>query len=288
MTVRGARDVGWDEGARLRFASGDERHGVVLDVDDDRAVVQVYEGTAGVRPAETSVAFAGGPTCVKVSEALARTDVERSGRADRRRPARARRARARGHRLPVQPDGPPAPRPIRCSPGIAAIDVMTTLVRGQKLPVFSVGGLPHLELAAQIAAQANVGGEAFCVVFAAMGVTHADASMVRDVLEARAAAGDLALFVNTADDPIVERLLTPRIALDGRRAPRVRSRLSRARRDGRHDELLRSAARGRRGRGASCPLAAAIPAISTATSRRSTNGAAGCATGRVRSRRSRC
>jgi V/A-type H+-transporting ATPase subunit B len=97
--------------------------------------------------------------------------------------------------------------------GIAAIDVMNTLVRGQKLPVFSVGGMPHLELAAQIAAQANVGGDAFCVVFAAMGVTHADASMVRDVLEERAAAGELALFVNAADDPIVERLLTPRIGL---------------------------------------------------------------------------
>ncbi len=61
VTVRGVRDVGWDEGARLRLASGEERHGVVLDVDDDRAVVQVYEGTSGIRPDETSVAFVGGP-----------------------------------------------------------------------------------------------------------------------------------------------------------------------------------------------------------------------------------
>jgi V/A-type H+-transporting ATPase subunit B len=97
--------------------------------------------------------------------------------------------------------------------GIAAIDVLTTLVQGQKLPVFSAGGLPHLELAAQIAAQAHVEGTSFRVVFAAMGVTHADASMVRDVLEARAATGELALFLNTADDPIVERVLTPRVAL---------------------------------------------------------------------------
>ena len=76
--------------------------------------------------------------------------------------------------------------------GISAIDALTTLVRGQKLPIFSVAGLPHLELAAQLAAQASAGGEAFSVVFAAMGLTHADAASVRSVLEERSAAGELA------------------------------------------------------------------------------------------------
>ena len=97
--------------------------------------------------------------------------------------------------------------------GISVIDALTTLVRGQKLPVFSSAGLPHLELAAQIAAQANVAGEPFKVVVVAMGLTHADAATMRDVLEARAAAGDLALFVDTADDPVVQRMLAPRVAL---------------------------------------------------------------------------
>ena len=97
--------------------------------------------------------------------------------------------------------------------GISAIDALTTLVRGQKLPVFSVPGLPHLELAAQIAAQASAGGEPFSVVFAAMGLTHADAELVRDTLEERSAAGELVLLVNTADDPVIERVLTPRLAL---------------------------------------------------------------------------
>src|SRR5581483_11630728 len=78
---------------------------------------------------------------------------------------------------------------------------------------FSVGGLPHLELAAQVAAQATAGEERFAVIFAAMGLTNADAAMVRDALEQRAAAGDLALFLNTADEPLIERILTPRIAL---------------------------------------------------------------------------
>jgi V/A-type H+-transporting ATPase subunit B len=97
--------------------------------------------------------------------------------------------------------------------GVSAIDGLTTLVRGQKLPVFSVAGLPHLELATQIAAQANVGGEPFSVVVAAMGLTHADAAAARDALEDRAAAGELVLLLNTADDPVIERILTPRIAL---------------------------------------------------------------------------
>ena len=87
-------------------------------------------------------------------------------------------------------------------------------MRGQKLPIFSVGGLPHLELAAQIAAQAHVEGEPFAVVFAAIGLPHADVHAVRErARAARASCGDLALFLNTADDPIVERIVTPRVAL---------------------------------------------------------------------------
>jgi V/A-type H+-transporting ATPase subunit B len=98
--------------------------------------------------------------------------------------------------------------------GVSAIDGLATLVRGQKLPIFSVGGLPHLELAAQVAAHARVEAhEPFAVVFAAVGITHADAAGVRDILEERAAIGDIALFLNTVDDPLVERIVTPRIAL---------------------------------------------------------------------------
>jgi len=93
------------------------------------------------------------------------------------------------------------------------IDALTTLARGQKLPVFSVAGLPHLDLAAQIAAQASAGNEPFSVVFAAMGLTHADAAAVRSVLEERSAAGDLVFLLNLADEPVIERLLTPRLAL---------------------------------------------------------------------------
>jgi V/A-type H+-transporting ATPase subunit B len=96
---------------------------------------------------------------------------------------------------------------------VSVIDALTTLVRGQKLPVFSLPGLPHLRLACQIAAQASAGGEPFSVVFAGIGLTHADVAYARNVLESRAAAGELVLLLNAADDPVIERILTPRIAL---------------------------------------------------------------------------
>jgi V/A-type H+-transporting ATPase subunit B len=113
---------------------------------------------------------------------------------------------------PLNPTARDVPRdPILT--GISVIDALTTLVRGQKLPVFSSAGLPHLELAAQIAAQANVAGESLKVLVVAMGLTHADAAAMRDALEARTAASSLALFVDTADDPVVQRLLAPRVAL---------------------------------------------------------------------------
>jgi V/A-type H+-transporting ATPase subunit B len=110
----------------------------------------------------------------------------------------------------------PAHRAVPSDPvitGISAIDGLATLVRGQKLPVFSVGGLPHLELAIQIAAQSTVEGAEFRVVFAGIGVTNADADVIRAGLDARISAGEAALFLNVADDPTMERVLTPRVAL---------------------------------------------------------------------------
>jgi V/A-type H+-transporting ATPase subunit B len=97
--------------------------------------------------------------------------------------------------------------------GVSVIDSLTTLVRGQKLPIFSAAGLPHLELAGQIAAQAHLDGVPFKIVFVALGLTNADAATIRDILEERSAAGDLVLFLDTADAPVVERILAPRVAL---------------------------------------------------------------------------
>ncbi|WP_432138404.1 V-type ATP synthase subunit B [Streptomyces sp. bgisy154] len=212
LVVDGVEGVGWDEYVVLTLASGERRHGVVLEVDRGTAVVQVLENTAGMDPGRIAAAFAGSPFRVPVGPGwLGRVCNGRGVPLDGGPPVFAADSAEVGGR-PVNPvrREPPA-EPVLT--GVSAVDALTTLVRGQKLPVFSAAGLPHLELAAQIAARATVGGQPFSVVFAAMGVTHADADFVRDALEERSAAGELVLLLNTADDPVIERVLTPRIAL---------------------------------------------------------------------------
>ncbi|MFI1169356.1 V-type ATP synthase subunit B [Streptomyces sp. NPDC020801] len=212
MVIEGVTGVGWDEFAVIRMASGERRHGLVLEVDRDLAVVQALEGTAGMDPGCIRVAFTGSPMRIPVGPGwLGRTCNGRGEPVDGGPPVfGAGTAEVAGAPInPVRREPPSEP----VLTGVGAIDVLTTLVRGQKLPVFSSAGLPHLELAVQIAAQASCGGAPFSVVFAGMGLTHADALSVRDGLGERAAAGELVLFLNTADDPVIERLLTPRLAL---------------------------------------------------------------------------
>ena len=212
LVVTGVTGVGWDEFVRVRMADGELRHGLVLEVDRDLAVVEVLEGTQGIVPAEVTVAFEGSPLRIPVGEGwLGRACNGLGEPVDGGPPVFGpTMAPVAGHPMnPVARDTPREP----VITGVSAVDGLTTLVRGQKLPVFSVAGLPHLELATQIAAQAHAGGEPFRVVFAAMGLTHADAAAVEDGLGKRSSAGDLALFLNTADDPVIERILTPRLAL---------------------------------------------------------------------------
>lgn len=212
LVVKGVKGVGWDEFVRLRLESGQTRHGVVLEADRDLAVVQVLEGTDGIDPARVAVSFDGHPLRIPVGPGwLGRVCNGRGEPLDDGPPILAPDT-AGVHGWPLNPTmRMPPSEPVLT--GLSVVDGLTTLVRGQKLPVFSVAGLPHLELATQIAAQARAGDDPFCVVFAAMGLTHADAAAARDALEERSAAGELVLLLNTADDPVVERLLTPRIAL---------------------------------------------------------------------------
>ena len=212
LIVRGVAEVGWDEFATIRTASGGLRHGLVLEADRDIAVVQVLEGTEGLAPATARIAFSGSPLRIPVGAGwLGRVCSGRGEPLDGGPPVMGEVTMAVTGR-PLNPvlREPPA-EPVLT--GISVIDALTTLVRGQKLPLFSVAGLPHLELAAHLAAQASAGGEPFSVVFAAMGLTHADAAAVRAILEQRSTAGELALLLNLADAPVIERILTPRIAL---------------------------------------------------------------------------
>lgn len=208
--------VGWDEYATIRITSDGTasgvRHGLVLEINRDLAVVQVLEGTDGLAPHSTSVSFTGRPLSVPVGAGwLGRICHGRGEPIDGGPPITGTRTEPVSG-FPLNPTHRERPSEAVLT-GISAIDALTTLVRGQKLPIFSVAGLPHLELAAQIAAQATVGDEPFGVVFAGMGLTHADTEAVRARLEERSAAGELLLLLNTADDPVIERILTPRIAL---------------------------------------------------------------------------
>jgi V/A-type H+-transporting ATPase subunit B len=212
IVVEDVEGVGWDELVQLTLSNGEVRHGTVVEVEGDLAVVEVMEGTSGMRLDSARVAFSGSPMSIPVGEGwLGRTCNGRGEPIDGGPPIRD------GEQRPIA--GAPISPAARATPsepiltGVSAIDGLATLVRGQKLPVFSVGGLGHLEFAAQVAAQAHVEGEPFAIVFAALGLPHADVHAVRSVLERRAELGDLALFVNTADDPIVERIVTPRVAL---------------------------------------------------------------------------
>jgi V/A-type H+/Na+-transporting ATPase subunit B len=212
LVLNDVQGVGWDEFAVIEVGDGTRRHGLVLEVDRDLAVIQVLEGIGGMRRGGARVRFTGQPLHIPLGPSwLGRVCNGRGVPLDGGPPVLG------DHTAPVSgwPLNPvhrePPSEPILT--GISAIDALTTVVRGQKLPIFSVPGLPHLQIAAQIAAQATAAGTSFRVVFAAMGLTHADTAFVRDALEERSGAGELVMLLNTADDPIIERLLTPRIAL---------------------------------------------------------------------------
>jgi V/A-type H+/Na+-transporting ATPase subunit B len=212
IVVRGTREVGWDEYAEVRLASGEVRHGVVLEIDHDLAVVEVLEGTDGLDPGQGRIAFRGRPLAIPITaDWLGRECNGRGEPIDGGPPVFATEQREVSGQA-INPARRAVPRaPIVT--GVSAVDALATLVRGQKLPIFSIGGLPHLELAIQIAAQSHAGDEPFQVVFVAMGITHADLAAVRAGLHERASKGELVLVANTAADPVIERLLAPRVGL---------------------------------------------------------------------------
>ena len=212
MVVEGVAGVGWDEYVLVALDDGQMRHGLVLEIDRDVAIVQIFEGTDGMNREDVRVAFQGRPLRVPVGEMWLGRVCNGGGEPADGGPPLLGDVLSPVSGWPINPVHREPPRePVLT--GVSAIDALTTLVRGQKLPIFSVAGLPHLELATQVAAHATAAGEPFRVVFAGMGLTHADAAFVRDALEPRSDAGELVLLLNTANDPVIERILTPRIAL---------------------------------------------------------------------------
>ncbi|MEM4199410.1 MAG: V-type ATP synthase subunit B [Nitrososphaerota archaeon] len=206
--------VSYDELVEVETAGGETRLGRVLEVGEGKAVVQVFEGTSGLSIEGIKARFLGDTMRLGVSEELLGRVFDGLGRPiDGLPPPPAEDYRDVSGE-PINPEQREYPSDF-IQTGISAIDVMNSLVRGQKLPVFSGPGLPHNILAAQIARQATVPGkeEEFAVIFAALGVQNDEARFFRRSLEESGALSRSALFLNLADDPAVERLITPRVAL---------------------------------------------------------------------------
>lgn len=214
VIVENVYDAGYNEIVELRGSDGRVRRGQVLEVDRGRAVVQVFTGTHGLDLDATRARFTGDVARVAVSlEMLGRTFNGSGDPIDGGPPVVAE-MRLDINGQPINPWARDHPSEF-IQTGISAIDGLNTLVRGQKLPIFSGFGLPGGELAAQIAAQAEVRGtgQEFAVVFAAIGIPHHEAAAFRRSFEASGALDRTILFLNLADDPSIERLITPRVAL---------------------------------------------------------------------------
>ena len=214
LFVESVRGVGYGELARIKTPSGEERRGQVLEIGGGVAVVQVFEGTTGLDVGKTRVRFTGETVKLPVSNDMLGRIFDGSGRPIDGGPRIIPDDYLDVNGNPINPFAREYPREF-IQTGISTIDGMNTLVRGQKLPLFSASGLPHNNIAAQIARQAKVVGsdEPFTTIFAAMGITADELRFFRDDFEKQGAFDHVTMFVNLADDPAIERILTPRLAL---------------------------------------------------------------------------
>jgi V/A-type H+-transporting ATPase subunit B len=205
--------VGYSELVEIGLPDGTTKRGQVLDTSKDLVVVQIFEGTAGIDKA-SSVKFLGETAKLNVSKDMLGRILSGGGNPLDGGPPVIPEQRLEIGGAAINPYARDSPKEF-IQTGISTIDGMNTLVRGQKLPIFSGSGLPHNEIALQIARQAKVPGkeEAFAVVFAAMGITHEEAQIFMRDFERTGALKRAVLFLNLADDPAVERLITPRMAL---------------------------------------------------------------------------
>jgi V/A-type H+-transporting ATPase subunit B len=214
MMVQKVTDVRYDELVEIELSSGEKRRGRVLEVTSDMALVQVFEGTTGIDVKTTKATFLGKVLTLPVSrDILGRAFNGRGDPIDGGVPILPeKRLDVNGY--PMNPYSRDYPSEF-IQTGISTIDGMNPLVRGQKLPVFSGSGMPHNNIAAQIARQSTVlsGQETFAVVFAAMGITFEEASFFMEDFRRTGAIERTVMFLNLADDPAIERIMTPRLAL---------------------------------------------------------------------------
>ena len=213
VVLDGVSDAANEEIVELRSGDGTSRLGRVVQMSGQRIVVQVFEGTRGLSLENTRVSLTGHPMELPLSPEILGRVFDGVGRPLDGLGEVYPQSRENVNGKPINPVSRIMPRSY-INTGISAIDGLTTLIRGQKLPIFSGSGMRHNELAVQIARQANIGdGEEFAIVFAAMGVKNDVADYFRRSFEETGAMGRVVMFLNLANDPIVERTITPRCAL---------------------------------------------------------------------------
>jgi len=214
MLVQGVENVTFDELGEIELANGEIRRCKVLEINGSEALVQLYEVSSGINLSNSKVRFLGRTLELGVSADMLGRVFDGMGRPIDKGPEILPDERRDINGLAMNPAARDYPNEF-IQTGISAIDGLNTLVRGQKLPIFSASGLPHAQLGAQIARQAKVRGkdESFAVVFAAMGITFEESNFFINSFKETGAIDRTVLFINLANDPAVERIATPRMAL---------------------------------------------------------------------------
>ena len=214
MLVRDVENASYDELGEIALPGGETRLCKVLEINGSDVLVQLFESAAGINLKESSVRFLGHGTQLRVSPEMLGRVFDGMGRPIDAGPEIIAEKKLDINGLPMNPAARDYPAEF-IQTGVSAIDGLNTLVRGQKLPIFSGSGLPHAELAAQIARQARVleGESNFAVVFAAIGITYEEADFFASDFRRTGAIDRTVMFMNLANDPAVERIATPRMAL---------------------------------------------------------------------------
>lgn len=214
MMVEGVSGIKYDELVDIELGNGEKRRGKVLEVNGSKATVQIFEGSSGISPSNTKCKFLARPLELGVSEDMVGRIFDGMGRPKDNGPEIIPEFKRDINGIAINPVARDYPSEF-IQTGISAIDHLNTLVRGQKLPVFSASGLPHAELAAQIARQARVlnSDSKFAVIFGAMGITFEEAQFFIDDFTKTGAIDKSVLFMNLANDPAIERIATPRMVL---------------------------------------------------------------------------
>ncbi len=215
VILEGVQDAAYDELVELTVNGNEHRVGRIIEIEGDKAIIQVFEGTEGLSLDNTHTRLTGHPMTIDVSEEVLGRTFDGLGRPIDGLGDVVSDTKLDVNGAPLNPVTREYPRDyIRT--GISAIDGLMTLIRGQKLPIFSGDGLPHNDLAAQIVKQSTLGDdtdEKFAVVFGAMGVQHDVADFFKKTFEESGVSDHVAMYINLANDPVVERLITPKIAL---------------------------------------------------------------------------